>query len=89
MGVLISVVNQDLDAFAHNLSQLKLYYTPSSESTPSPRKCHILGLNLMYLLVENNLSEFHAELELLSSLEASTPYISSGIKNAQCAYKAL
>ncbi len=76
MGVLISVVNQDLDAFAHNLSQLKLYYTPSSESTPSPRKCHILGLNLMHLLVENNLSEFHAELELLSSLEASTPYIS-------------
>merc|ERR1712238_243470 len=30
----------------------------------------------MYLLVENNLSEFHAELELLSSDESSTPYVS-------------
>ena len=30
----------------------------------------------MHLLVENNLSEFHAELELLSSDEASTPYVS-------------
>merc|ERR1712179_792052 len=90
MGVLFSVVDQDLDAFARNLSQLKPYYTPSSEPTSSSsssaqptspssapsRKCHILGLNLMDLLVENNLSEFHAELELLSSSEASTPYVS-------------
>lgn len=85
MGVLISVVDQDLDAFARNLSQLKPYYTPSPVSTAEPtetpttpphsQKCHILGLNLMYLLVENNLSEFHAELELLTPLEASTPYL--------------
>lgn len=90
MGVLISVVDQDLDAFARNLSQLKPYYTPSPVSTaaadptttpetptpaPQSQKCHILGLNLMYLLVENNLSEFHAELELLTPIEASTPYL--------------
>jgi len=84
MGVLFSVIDQDLDAFARNLSQLKPYYTPSPEppsstqpaASPTSRKCHILGLNLMYLLVENNLSEFHAELELLSSSEASTPHVS-------------
>lgn len=80
MGVLISVFDQDLDAFARNLSQLKPYYTSFSASTSvtpqNSQKCHILGLNLMYLLVENNLSEFHAELELLSSEEASTPHVS-------------
>jgi len=39
-------------------------------------KCKVLGLNLMYLLVENRLSEFHAELELLSEVEASAPFVS-------------
>jgi len=78
MGVLISVVDQDLEAFARNLSQLKPYYTPSFTTATDPtqsQKCHILGLNLMYLLVENNLSEFHAELELLTPLEADAPYL--------------
>ena len=74
-GVLLSVADQDLDAFARNVSQLKTYYAVPT-TNPSSRKCHILGLNLMHLLVENNLSEFHAELELLSSDEASTPYVS-------------
>jgi 26S proteasome regulatory subunit N12 len=77
LGVLLSVADQDLESFSRNVSQLKSHYEASSSSAPSSaQKCHILGLNLMYLLVENNLSEFHAELELLSSEEASTPYIS-------------
>jgi len=74
LGVLLSVVDQDLDAFARNVSQLKAFYAILAVS--SNKKCHLLGLNLMHLLVENNLSEFHAELELLSSEEASTPFIS-------------
>jgi len=78
MGVLISVIDEDLDAFARNLSQLKPYYSAaaSSSTSSSSQKCHILGLNLMYLLVENNLSEFHAELELLTPTEAATPHLS-------------
>jgi len=83
MGVLFSVVDQDLDAFARSLSQLKPYYQLSAEAATTRKdnskknkKCHILGLNLMYLLVENNLSEFHAELELLDSEEACTRYVS-------------
>jgi len=75
LGVLLSVADEDLDAFARNVAQLKSYYAALT-STATPKKCHILGLNLMYLLVENNLSEFHADLELLSSVEASNPFIS-------------
>jgi len=81
-GVLLMVADGDLDAFARNVAQLKPYYAnnnntaTSDESTPqSPRKCHILGLNLMHLLVDNRLSEFHAELELLSDTEASHPFV--------------
>ena len=78
LGVLLSVADQDLEAFARNIAQLKSYYAAlsSTKTNTTPKKCHILGLNLMYLLVENHLSEFHSELELLSNNEASTPYIS-------------
>eukprot|EP00978_Attheya_sp_CCMP212_P030472 scaffold112161_cov61-Attheya_sp.AAC.1 len=74
LGVLLSVADGDLSAFARNISQLKPYY--ASKAAPSDRKCHILGLNLMHLLVDNRLSEFHAELELLSELEASSSFVS-------------
>uniref|UniRef100_A0A7S2MTK9 CSN8/PSMD8/EIF3K domain-containing protein n=1 Tax=Helicotheca tamesis TaxID=374047 RepID=A0A7S2MTK9_9STRA len=74
LGILISVADEDLAAFARNVSQIKPYY--AAATTSSPRKCHILGLNLMHLLVDNRLSEFHAELELLTEQEASTPFVS-------------
>lgn len=77
LGVLLSVADGDLDAFARNISQLKPYYSALQSSAPATqRKCHVLGLNLMNLLVDNRLSEFHAELELLTEEEASTPYVS-------------
>lgn len=74
LGALLSVADDDLDAFARNISQLKPYYDTLSVTTE--RKCHVLGLNLMHLLVDNRLSEFHAELELLSEEEAGTPFVS-------------
>lgn len=74
LGALLSVADDDLDAFARNISQLKPYYDTLPATTE--RKCHVLGLNLMHLLVDNRLSEFHAELELLSEEEAGTPFVS-------------
>jgi len=74
-GVLFSAADHDLDSFARNMAQLKPYYSLSA-SKSSNRKTYILGLNLMYLLVENDLSEFHSYLELLSDSEMLTPYLS-------------
>jgi len=76
LGILLSIVDEDLSAFARNVAQIKIYYTNSKGVTDNNMKCKVLGLNLMYLLVENRLSEFHAELELLSETEASTPFVS-------------
>jgi 26S proteasome regulatory subunit N12 len=77
LGVLLSVASDDFDAFSRNISQLKPHYALlSMTGEQTSRKCHVLGLNLMHLLVENRLSEFHAELELLSEEEASNPYVS-------------
>lgn len=83
LGVLLSVADDDLDAFARNYSQLKPYYailsssadTATTTATTTERKRHVLGLNLMHLLVDNRLSEFHAELELLTEADATSPYV--------------
>lgn len=79
LGALLSVADDDLDSFGRNISQVKPYYaalSSISNAATTERKCHVLGLNLMHLLVDNRLSEFHAELELLSEAEASTPFVS-------------
>ena len=63
-GVLLSVADTDMEAFQRNMAQAKaLYVNGSCKLTDQSYK--ILGLNLLYLLVSNNLSEFHSELELL------------------------
>jgi len=72
-GVLATVTEGDLDAFARSMAQLKPYYAAGAKTS---RKFHILGLNLMHLLVDNRLSEFHSELELLTEEEASSAYVS-------------
>lgn len=73
LGVLLTVNDGDLDGFARSMAQLKPYYAAGAASE---KRCHILGLNLMHLLVDNRLSEFHSELELLSEQEASNPFVS-------------
>ena len=76
MGVLLSVADGNLKDFERNVSQLKPYYSFVTSTSDPTKKCHILGLNLMHLLVENELAEFHAELEVLSPEEAATSFIS-------------
>jgi 26S proteasome regulatory subunit N12 len=80
IGILMMVEDGDLDSFARNVAQIKPLYAmiKGSYSTTiqeSPRKCHILGLNLMNLLVDNRLSEFHAELELLTEDESRNSFV--------------
>jgi len=72
-GVLLSTADGDLEAFALNMAQLQPYYM---QGIVTSQKNHITGLNLLHLLVENRLSEFHSQLELLSDQEASDPLIS-------------
>jgi 26S proteasome regulatory subunit N12 len=77
LGVLLSVAAGDLDAFARNMAQLKPNY---SKGAQTQKKSHVLGLNLMFLLVENRLSEFHAELELLTDADAASSFVSFPIQ---------
>ena len=62
--VIYSVKSQDDTAFGRYFAQLRSYYGMTTvEVTPLQPK--MLGLNLLRLLVDNRLAEFHSELELV------------------------
>lgn len=70
IGVQWSVLKQDIPCFERYMSQLKCYYFDYSGILPeSPYAFQLLGLNLMCLLAQNRLAEFHTELERLPPKE--------------------
>ncbi|XP_074300986.1 26S proteasome non-ATPase regulatory subunit 8 homolog A-like [Silene latifolia] len=73
-AVVLSVKMEDQEAFERDFCQLKPYYTDARDRIPqSPQEYQILGLNLLRLLVQNRIAEFHTELELLSSTALESP----------------
>ena len=67
-AALLSVKSGDMDGFERHFAQLRVYYSEPSVAgalPPSPLMYPLLGLNLLHLVVESRLSEFHSELELL------------------------
>eukprot|EP00794_Sanderia_malayensis_P020535 gene20535-22554_t len=70
IGVQWSVLKKDIPSFERYMAQLKCYYFDYSGILPeSPYLYQLLGLNLMSLLAQNRLGEFHTELELLPMKE--------------------
>ncbi|CAN1254525.1 26S proteasome non-ATPase regulatory subunit 8 homolog A [Linum perenne] len=83
-AVLLSVKMEDQDAFERDFFQLKPYYTDArSRLPPSPQEHMILGLNLLRLLVQNRIAEFHTELELLPSNSLEDPCIKHAVELEQ------
>ena len=62
-GALLSVKATEIPAFERYVAQLKVYYSDASMLPPSQRQFPILGLNLLRLLSQNRIAEFHTELE--------------------------
>jgi 26S proteasome regulatory subunit N12 len=74
-AVIYSVKCGDKDSFQRYMSCLRPYYTDCDCMNKSSNKATIMGLKLLYLLVENRLSEFHCEIELLTEAELKHPHI--------------
>lgn len=68
------------------MSQLKSYYFDYKNLVPeSQNKYKILGLNLLFLLSQNRVAEFHTELELLPcEIIQSNKYIQHPLSLEQC-----
>ncbi|XP_011022470.1 PREDICTED: 26S proteasome non-ATPase regulatory subunit 8 homolog A-like [Populus euphratica] len=83
-AVLLSVTIGDQEAFERDFFQLKPYYTDAGSFLPqSPQEYMILGLNLLRLLVQNRIAEFHTELELLSPTALENPCIKHAVELEQ------
>ncbi len=61
-AVIYSIQTSDKDSFQRYVSSLRPYYIGYCASiSESDMKYTIIGLNLLFLLVENRLADFHSE----------------------------
>lgn len=78
-AAILSINVGDKDAFQRSITSLRPYYCDYKEndakSVGSDMTMTVVGLNLLYLLVENRLADFHCELELLSEAQQTHPYV--------------
>lgn len=66
IGAQWAIEAHDIPAFERYMAQLKCYYFDyNSYLLESAFKYQLLGLNLLFLLSQNRVAEFHTELELL------------------------
>jgi 26S proteasome regulatory subunit N12 len=67
IGAFWSIAKRDIPSFERYMAQLKCYYLDFKNELPeSSFKCELLGLNLLCLLSQNRVAEFHTELELFA-----------------------
>ncbi|KIP12650.1 hypothetical protein PHLGIDRAFT_123751 [Phlebiopsis gigantea 11061_1 CR5-6] len=87
IGAFWSIRTRDIPSFDRYFSQLQTFYNDySSVLPPSPREYPIRGLNLIRLLTQNRIADFHTTLEALplpADSLASNPYISHPINLEQ------
>ncbi|CAM9885729.1 unnamed protein product, partial [Chrysoparadoxa australica] len=84
LAAFVSSQDGDRESFSRYMAQLKPYLYELSTSLPaSPNRFPILGLNLLYLLLENRLADFHSELELMTEEERGNPCIQFPIQLEQ------
>ncbi|XP_064157187.1 26S proteasome non-ATPase regulatory subunit 8 isoform X3 [Anguilla rostrata] len=68
IGALWGILKKDIPSFERYMAQLKCYYFDYKDELPESGSMHqLLGLNLLFLLSQNRVSEFHTELERLSA----------------------
>jgi len=73
IGAQWAIAKKDIPAFERYMAQLKCYYMDYKDNLPeSTFKYQLLGLNLLRLLSQSRLAEFHLELELLPVKEVQT-----------------
>ncbi|KAF9586369.1 hypothetical protein BGW38_006113 [Lunasporangiospora selenospora] len=84
IGAQWSVRKKDIPSFERYMAQLQTYYNDYSNLPPSPIKYNLIGLNLLCLLSQNRISDFHTALETIEPSQLhSNPVIQYPIKLEQ------
>lgn len=67
VGALVSIYCSDIDSFQNYFAQLRVFYfSPNQQLAESENKSKILGLYMLILLSQGEITKFHSELEFLS-----------------------
>ena len=83
-AVLISLKAKDDAAMERSFTQLKTFYVDTRGMLPaSQQELPMTGLNLLRLLVQNRIAEFHTELELIPPEVQADPSIKHAIQLEQ------
>ncbi|KAJ3130275.1 hypothetical protein HK098_004322 [Nowakowskiella sp. JEL0407] len=83
LGAQWSIKTNDISSFERYILQLKTYYNDYKSILPeSPRMYPLIGANLLRLLTQNRISEFHTELEQIE--DCSNVFIKHPIELEQC-----
>ncbi|CDO68677.1 hypothetical protein BN946_scf184652.g4 [Trametes cinnabarina] len=87
VGAFWSIRTKDIPSFDRYFSQLQTFYNDfSSVLPPSPREYPLRGLNLIRLLTQNRIADFHTTLESLplrADALTGNPYIAHPINLEQ------
>ncbi|KAB7493640.1 26S proteasome non-ATPase regulatory subunit 8 [Armadillidium nasatum] len=77
IGALWSIAKKDIPSFERFMAMLRIYYMDYKEQLPtSPYQYELLGLDLLCLLAQNKVGEFHTALEHLPpSIVSENVYI--------------
>lgn len=86
IGAQWSIRVKDIPSFERYISQLKTYYSDYGAALPPSQRLYpLLGLNLLRLLSQNKISEFHTELEHIDADQLlNNIYIKHPIQIEQC-----
>jgi len=72
-ATMLNLREKDIDGFERHMSMLKPYYVDYGSVIPaSPMQETVLGLNLLRLLAQGRLDDFHTELETISAEHLSS-----------------
>lgn len=81
VAALLSVKEGDDSSFERHVAQAKTYYVDYARALdPSSRQNLILGLNLVRLMAQNRIAEFHTELELVPPEARNDKYIDYALR---------
>ncbi|KAG9081645.1 hypothetical protein FRC07_014463 [Ceratobasidium sp. 392] len=76
LGAFWSLRAKDIPSFDRYFAQLQTFYTDyAGVLSTSPRESPLQGLNLLRLLTQNRIAEFHTTLEGLPASSLTNPYI--------------
>eukprot|EP00871_Galdieria_phlegrea_P005220 jgi/Galph1/569/GphlegSOOS_G5375.1 len=81
----LNILQQDMESFERHFLQLKPFYLDFGDTlSKSSNENLLIALNLMRLLSQNRIAEFHTELELLQKETKEDSFVSFAIGLEQC-----